>query len=45
MLFMSGEMILVIGYGGILFLCGAFAYWWTKREYGERKKKTHDEDV
>ena len=35
-LVMSGELILSIGYGGILFLCGVFAYWWTKRSYGER---------
>ena len=33
---MSGELILSIGYGGILFLCGVFAYWWTKRSYGKR---------
>ena len=35
-LVMSGELILSIGYGGILFLCGVFAYWWTKRSYGKR---------
>jgi len=27
---LSGESILACGYGGILFLCGAFAHWWTK---------------
>ena len=36
---MSGELILSIGYGGILFLCGVFAYWWTKRSYGERHEE------
>ena len=41
---MSGELILVIGYGGILFLCGAFAYWWTKRAYGEQKRKNGESD-
>ena len=40
---MSGELILVIGYGGISFLCGAFAYWWTKRAYGGREDKSDDD--
>lgn len=27
---LSGESVLAFGYGGILFLCGAFTHWWIK---------------
>ncbi len=37
---MSGELILALGYGGILFLCGVLAYRWTKCYYGEGKEKS-----
>ena len=34
---MSGELILLDRATAVsLFLCGVFAYWWTKRSYGKR---------
>lgn len=40
---MSGEMIFAVGYGGILVVAGAIAYWWTLRSYAGSGKSADDD--